>query len=180
MLPKVKGSPKEWCLAELAETPFPVFRKASSKNCFQFKLSQHQVFKIFWEPKSPNYFRSAGSRAQSTPQLLQLPLGPQPWAGEGGFHSQMQQPRSAGLTGQPLWQSWTPAKLSHVFYEELGSLLWQRNTEILLSPSLNQGSEGFYTMSLILAVSGNLRSIAARGFTAACPKTLWRPSPRQL
>lgn len=52
-----------------------------------------------------------------------------------------------------------------------------RNT---LSPSLNQSSEGFHTRSLILPVSGNLRSIAARGFTAACPKILWCSSTRQL
>lgn len=180
VLLKVKGSPTEQCLAELAETAFPVFRKASSKNCFQFKPSQHQAFKVFLRSKIPELFRKR--RLQSTEHSSGPAAAPVAAAMDRG--------RWISLTAAGAKVSWPHRAATLAELDTCKTVLSLRGrTQICalaqehrntLSPSINQGSEGFHTRSLIFPVSGNLGSIAARGFTAACPKILSCSSPRQL
>lgn len=141
---------------------FQVLEKLPQKKCFWFKPSQHQTFIVSWEPKPPNYLRSALRRHW-------------PWTADGEFCPQLQELRSAATPAEP---DTCKTALSLLGRTQISALAHEhRNT---LSPSLNQGSEGFHTRCLILPVSGTLRSITARAFTAACLKILRCPSPRQL
>lgn len=142
MLLKVRGSSRELCLAELVETPFPVFEKLPQKMVFSSNLANKSGFCFA-------YFCTA-----AIPCLLQK-LRSKEHLG------------SCCCPGTELRAKWASPQLQGL-QNTRGAAL-RGNTQLCspaatqkhLSPSLRQGSAGLHTMRLILPFSGNSRSITA-------------------